>query len=281
MKKYLILLLVVLMLLPGCGKKEEPEMLPLSELIEAPPEEPEEQTPVTQEPPVQQEPQPEVPQKQEEPVEQPEEPQEETPQEQPPEEPVEEDDGLPDVFLTDWQLLLANASHNIEEYEPELAEVEGHQVDARIVEPLKAFMAAAREEGLSVYLSSAYRDYANQSYLYNRKVAQYGDPAVAATIVAPPGTSEHQTGLACDITDRYYELKNSSLENTALFQWMSQHCHEYGFIVRYPKDKEAVTGIIYEPWHFRYVGVEVATYIMENGLCLEEFLALYEEPAEE
>jgi len=155
--------------------------------------------------------------------------------------------------------------------------VEGQPVDYRIVEPLNAFIAAARAEGLSVYLSSAYRDYATQNYLYNRKIQQYGDPAVAARIVAPPGTSEHQTGLALDITDRYYEMKDSSLENTALYQWMSAHCHEYGFIVRYPKDKEDVTGIIYEPWHFRYVGVEAATYIMENGLCLEEFLALYEE----
>lgn len=105
---------------------------------------------------------------------------------------------------------------------------------------------------------------------------QYGSEEEAAAIVAPPGTSEHQTGLACDITDQYYELKNSSLEDTALFQWMSQHCQEYGFIVRYPKDKEDVTGIIYEPWHFRYVGEEAAAYIMEHGLCLEEFLALYE-----
>ena len=71
-------------------------------------------------------------------------------------------------------------------------------------------------------------------------------------------------------------MKNSELENTELYQWLSAHCHEYGFIVRYPKDKEEVTGIIYEPWHFRYVGVEAATYIMENGLCLEEFIALYQ-----
>ena len=145
-------------------------------------------------------------------------------------------------------------------------------------------MAAARAQGLNVYLSSGYRDYNTQSYLYNRKIGQGYSAEDAARIVAPPGTSEHQTGLACDITDRYYELKDSSLENTATYQWMSQHCHEYGFIVRYPKDKsgmttadaaESVTGIIYEPWHFRYVGVEAATYIMENGLCLEEFVELY------
>lgn len=271
MKKMICLLLAVL-LLTACGKKQEAEDLkPLSELIELPPEEP--QLPaepvVPEQPPVQ------------EPVSEPEQPEvlpepESEPEPEPEPEP-EEDDGLPDVDLSDWTMILANATHSIEEYEPVTELVEGQPVDARIVEPLEAFIAAARAEGLNVFLSSAYRDYATQNYLYNRKVAQYGDPAVAARIVAPPGTSEHQTGLALDITDRYYELKDSSLENTALYQWMSQHCHEYGFIVRYPKDKEEVTGIIYEPWHFRYVGVEVATYIMENGLCFEEFLALYEE----
>ena len=173
--------------------------------------------------------------------------------------------------------MLANADHPIGEYVPELTSLEGgQQFDSRAVDDLKVFIEAARAEGLSVYLSSSYRSYAEQEYLYNRKVAQYGDPAVAATIVAPPGTSEHQTGLCCDITDKYYATKDSSLENTELYKWMYDHCAEYGFILRYPKDKEDVTGIIYEPWHFRYVGVEAAEFIMENGLCLEEFAALYE-----
>ena len=127
-----------------------------------------------------------------------------------------------------------------------------------------------------MYLSSTYRDYDTQKYLYERKVAQYGgNTAVAASIVAPPGTSEHQTGLCADITDRYYEMKDRSLENTALFKWMNAHCAEYGFILRYPDGKQDVTGIIYEPWHFRYVGKEAAAFIMENDLTLEEFLALY------
>lgn len=182
--------------------------------------------------------------------------------------------GLPDVDITSWEFLLANPDHDIGEYAPTLATLEGQQFDERIIEPMTDFVEAARAEGLSVYLSSGYRDYATQNYLYQRKIGQYGEE-VAKTIVAPPGTSEHQTGLACDITDRYYEFKDSSLENTELYQWMSQHCHEYGFIVRFPDGKGDITGIIYEPWHFRYVGVEAATYIMENDLCLEEFLALY------
>ncbi len=185
----------------------------------------------------------------------------------------------PDVDITSWELLLVNAEHNIGDYTPELTAVEGgHYFDSRAAESLEAFIAAARAEGLSVYLSSSYRSYDEQSYLFNRKVAQYnGDEETAATIVARPGTSEHQTGLCCDITDRYYELKTSELENTELYQWMSAHCAEYGFIVRYPKDREDSTGIIYEPWHFRYVGVEAAEYITENSLTLEEFTALYAE----
>lgn len=195
----------------------------------------------------------------------------------------------PDVDITSWELMLVNATHKLDSSyaPPEVVYVSDSQCpqDSRIQEPLMNFKAAAEAEGLSVYLSSGYRSYSEQSANLQRKLNQGYDYATAITIVAEPGTSEHQTGLACDITDRYYELKDHSLENTALFQWMSAHCQEYGFIVRYPKDKsgndttaaaDSVTGIIYEPWHFRYVGVEAATYIMENGLALEEFIALYE-----
>lgn len=196
----------------------------------------------------------------------------ETPQPTP--EPVE--NSLPDVDITSWEFMLANPTHDIGEYTPQTETIEGQQLDYRIVEPMREFVAAARAEGLSVYLSSGYRTYADQNYLFNRKIGQGYSEEDAAKIVARPGTSEHQTGLACDITDKYYDLKDSSLEQTATYKWMCQHCQEYGFIVRYPNDKSDITGIIYEPWHFRYVGVEAATYIMENGLCLEEFLDLYQ-----
>ncbi|MBE7017336.1 MAG: D-alanyl-D-alanine carboxypeptidase family protein [Ruminococcaceae bacterium] len=182
----------------------------------------------------------------------------------------------PDIDISSWEYVLVNADNNISDYVPELTVIEGSQsFDTRAVAFLEEFIAAARGEGLSVYLSSSYRSYNEQSYLYDRKVSQYGDPAVAATIVAPPGTSEHQTGLCADITDMYYASKDRSLENTALFKWMKAHCHEYGFILRYPDGKQDITGIIYEPWHFRYVGKEVASYIMENELTLEEFHELY------
>lgn len=180
----------------------------------------------------------------------------------------------PDIDPGDWMYILANPWNDIGDYTPELAYLERQQFDVRIIDAMEAFAGAARAEGLNVFLSSGYRSRATQTYLFNRKADQYGE-AVAATIVARPGTSEHQTGLCCDITDRYYEMKDASLENTELYQWMSAHCQEYGFIVRFPKGKEDVTGIIYEPWHFRYVGAEAAAYIMEHDLTLEEFLELY------
>ena len=184
----------------------------------------------------------------------------------------------PDIDPTDWQFILANPEHEIGEYKPELAAVEnGHFVDTRMARALKDFMAAGRAAGLTMCVNSSYRDYDTQKYLYERKVSQCGgDTAAAARIVAPPGTSEHQTGLCCDIADQFYSVKDSSLENTATYKWMYEHCGEFGFILRYPKDKEDVTQIMYEPWHFRYVGEEAAQFIMANGLCLEEFLALYE-----
>ena len=190
----------------------------------------------------------------------------------------EPDNGLPKVNTGRWELTLVNAQNPIGEAVPgDLAELEGGRYfDGRAVDALKEFIAAARAEGLSVCLSSTYRSYSEQSYLFTRKVGQCGgDDAAAARSVTRPGTSEHQLGLCADITDKFYEVKTRELEKTALFQWMYAHCQEYGFILRYPADKESVTGVMYEPWHFRYVGKEAAAYIMENNLCLEEFLDLY------
>ena len=135
-------------------------------------------------------------------------------------------------------------------------------------------------------ICSAYRTIEKSAELYQRKVQQYLNAGYsqakaeseAAKWVAPPGTSEHHTGLAMDIVSSDYWGQYSDLEHDYekfdSFKWMYEHCAEYGFILRYPKDKQDITGITYEPWHYRYVGVEVATYIMENGLCLEEYLDL-------
>ncbi|MGI5935630.1 MAG: M15 family metallopeptidase [Oscillospiraceae bacterium] len=202
-----------------------------------------------------------------------------------PEPSPEPEPDLPDIDLDSWEYRLVNKDSLLEkDYESPLTELEGGQYfDSRAVDALKEFIAAARNEGLTVILRSSYRSYATQEYLFNRKLAekqQSGLPyeeayAAASRIVAVPGTSEHQLGLACDIVDGHYEYLNESLAETKLLTWMRENCAKYGFIVRYPEDKQEVTGIMYEPWHFRYVGNEAAEYIMEHGLCLEEFIDLY------
>ena len=184
----------------------------------------------------------------------------------------------PDVAISDWKYVLANTDNLLDsDFIPELTQLGGgHAFDSRAVDALNAFMQGAKDAGMSVVLTSTYRSYATQESLFANKLAQYGgDYAAASRIVAIPGSSEHQTGLAADITDRYYEYMNESLADTALCKWMKAHCAEYGFILRFPEDKQEITGIMFEPWHFRYVGEEAAQYIMENGLCLEEFVALY------
>jgi len=184
----------------------------------------------------------------------------------------------PDIDINEWQYVLANQDNLLEkDFVPEVTALEnGHYFDSRAVDALREFIQGARDAGLSVYLTSSYRSYATQEYLFNNKVAQYGgDRETAARIVAIPGSSEHQTALAADIVDKYYEYMNESLADTELSKWMKAHCHEYGFILRFPEDKQDITGIMFEPWHFRYVGKEAAEYIMEKGLCLEEFVALY------
>ncbi len=178
------------------------------------------------------------------------------------------------ISLTDYRLILANIDNSIGDYTPELVEIEhGRKFDYRAAEDLKKFILDARRAGLNVYLSSTYRGRYVQNMLYQKKIEQYGEE-VAKTIVLPPGTSEHQTGLAADITDIPYDFKTKEIENTDTFKWLNAHSAEYGFILRYPKDKEDITKVIYEPWHFRYVGKEVANYMKENNLCLEEFVDL-------
>jgi len=156
---------------------------------------------------------------------------------------------------------------------------DGYYLDAKVVGPLNAMLEAGSEYGL--YVTSAYRSYDTQQGLYDNKVQRvinatgmsYEDALVeAATVVAKPGTSEHHTGLAVDLLhEDCYELEEYWDQSPA-FDWMKKHCAEYGFILRYPKSKQSVTGVIYEPWHYRYVGVEAATEIMARGITLEEYL---------
>lgn len=127
------------------------------------------------------------------------------------------------------------------------------------------------EDGMVLYLESAYRSYGTQATSYYNRLER--NNGVDDGYVAKPGASEHQTGLCADILDYSYRDKamNEGFANTPEAQWMRENCASFGFVLRYPKDKEDITGIKYEPWHFRYVGKEVAMYMTTNNLCLEEF----------
>lgn len=200
----------------------------------------------------------------------------------------------PPTVLEDlpWNLRLVNRDHplaadftpsNLAEL-PDASWVEphvNHRVDARIVEDLAAMLTAAEAEGAHPVICSSFRTYDYQENLFENRIerAEREDhlegaeaEEAAAFWVAPPGASEHQTGLAVDIVDADYPELDEGQESTATQQWLMAHCTEYGFILRYPTDKSAVTGIGYEPWHYRYVGKEAAPAVAESGLCLEEWL---------
>ena len=183
----------------------------------------------------------------------------------------------------DWELLLVNPWNTLpEDFSVELVTLAscGLKVDKRIFADLEEMLVACREAGLRPLICSAYRTEAVQTRLYNNKIARlraagYGrESAVkeAGRWVAVPNTSEHQTGLALDIVSAGYQVMNRKQENTAEQKWLMEHCWEYGFILRYPSDKSEITGIGYEPWHYRYVGKETALAMRDSGQCLEEYL---------
>ncbi len=184
----------------------------------------------------------------------------------------------------DWRLTLVNEANPLpEDYEPETAEADnGYLFDIRAVEPLRALLQAGREAGLDLVVTSGWRSWAYQEQLFEDKVSRVMSGTgldraaaedMAADEVARPGTSEHQLGLAVDIISNAHPELNSAWAETEEAEWLKAHCAEYGFILRYPPEKSEITGITWEPWHFRYVGEEAAVYIMENDLCLEEYLA--------
>jgi len=161
-----------------------------------------------------------------------------------------------------------------EDYTVELTELDSnHKVATVMVEALEQMLADCEAAGHKPYLYSSYRTTSHQQYLFNNMLKQYnGDRAKASRIVAVPGTSEHQLGLAVDITDYHFRKLNSNQEKTETQKWLMEHCWEYGFILRYPNSKSEITGIIYEPWHYRYVGLELAAELKDSGICLEEYL---------
>ncbi|MDE7478580.1 MAG: M15 family metallopeptidase [Lachnospiraceae bacterium] len=182
----------------------------------------------------------------------------------------------------DWQLVLVNKQHPVpDDYTMTLGKIKGTmKCDVRIMDDLTDMMQAAQADGIKLVVCSPYRDYNRQTVLFNRKIDYYIEKGhsymeaykLASMTVTVPGASEHQIGLALDIVSTTYSGLEIGFGETTAGKWLKEHCDEYGFILRYPAGKEYITGIQYEPWHFRYVGKEAAAEIMERDITLEEFL---------
>ena len=194
---------------------------------------------------------------------------------------------FPDIDISSWEYVIANNDHPLTDYEPSVVLLQNSSAtfDERAVDALGELLHAARSKGFSPVLGDGYRSYAAQDYIYKGKASQiswdgsctYEEALVKAKeIVACPGTSDHQTGLGIDILDAEYDEYDYSKMDARFYDWMDANCAEYGFIKRYPSDKDKVDTTGWdEPWHYRYVGKEAAKFIMENNLTLEEFAAHY------
>ena len=182
----------------------------------------------------------------------------------------------------EWMTILVNKQHPIpENYEFTLGTITGNlQCDERIIPDLLDMLQAAKNDNISLVICSPYRNLDRQQMLFNRKINTYMSRGMsyidaykmASQAVTIPGSSEHQLGLALDIYTASYMTLDAGFGETKAGIWLREHCSEYGFILRYPEGKEYITGIEYEPWHFRYVGKEAAAYIMEHEICLEEYI---------
>lgn len=175
-----------------------------------------------------------------------------------------------------WELMLVNYSHKMPDgYQPQLTNAFGLQMDARIVAPFQKMKTAAQKDGVSLWISSAYRSGERQEQLFEQEIKNYQKSypskeeatAFAEKSVARPGYSEHNTGLAVDLNG-----VREDFDRDPAFRWLEQNAQDYGFILRYPKEKQEITRIKYEPWHYRYVGAENAKKMKEKGFCLEEYL---------
>lgn len=186
----------------------------------------------------------------------------------------------------DWRLILINKQHSIPEgYEDEVPlgninTMKGiMHCDERIIDDLLDMIQAAKDDGVTLEICSPYRDLEYQETLFNRKITYYMKRGLSymeayqlsSRAVTVPNASEHQIGLALDIVTPTHVTLDEAFEETDAGIWLAENSYKYGFILRYPKGKEYITGIEYEPWHFRYVGIEAATVITEAGITLEEF----------
>jgi len=187
-----------------------------------------------------------------------------------------------DSQVTDWNLILVNQENRIsEDYTFILKEIEnGNKIDERIEQATKDMLEAVRKEGLKPYICSSYRSNRTQKELFNKKLNQYKQNKVtketaqieASRWVAIPGTSEHEIGLALDIVSKNYQVLDEKQEKTEVQKWLIENCNDYGFILRYPTNKKEITKVNYEPWHYRYVGIENAKFMKEKDFCLEEYI---------
>ena len=197
------------------------------------------------------------------------------------------------AMLADPLMILVNHTNKMpENYTFETAECGSKTAVNKTLQTVacNAFLElqkAAAAENVTVWMQSGYRSVKYQTSLYERKTKYYLDKGYdnatakekAAAVVNPPGYSEHNCGLAADLNSPEHTGLDTGFEKTAAFRWLKAHAVEYGFILRYPKDAEAVTEITYEPWHWRYVGPENAALIQQSGLCLEDAVALLQKLA--
>lgn len=186
----------------------------------------------------------------------------------------------------DWCLALVNKDYALDkDYEPAMKKlVDDMEVDERIVEEAAQMLKDAKKAGMNMEVVSAYRSYDTQSTYFNSDMQSWVNSGYSlveayettSQSVAYPGHSEHTMGLALDIVSESYQTLDEEQENTDEAQWLKEHCWEYGFILRYPAGTTEITGIVYEPWHYRYVGKEAAKEITEQGITLEEYLGVVE-----
>ena len=197
------------------------------------------------------------------------------------------------AMLADPLMILVNHTNQMpENYTFETAECGSKTAVNKTLQTVacNAFLElqkAAAAENVTVWMQSGYRSVKYQTSLYERKTKYYLDKGYdnatakekAAAVVNPPGYSEHNCGLAADLNSPEHTGLDEGFENTAAFRWLCQHAGEYGFILRYPKGAEEKTEITYEPWHWRYVGVENAAKINASGLCFEDYIAALQQIA--
>ena len=182
----------------------------------------------------------------------------------------------------EWYLLLANVDNPLpQDFTVETEVVQNSfEMDARVAQTMRDMIDAAAKDGVDLLVCSAYRSIEKQQTLFDEQVQIYLNQGksqqeaydLTASAIAIPGTSEHHTGLAADIVTPTHQTLDPEFADTEAGQWLQEHAWEYGFVLRYPEDKQDVTKIIYESWHYRFVGKTHAKLMKESGLCLEEYL---------